>query len=86
MKKLNKIILLMAILPFLFVTSCKDNDPAPVNPIEETTFTVLADYLVENNLDIDDVVSGWITARPTEDDGSAKTEAEIERSKDSNTD
>jgi rhodanese-related sulfurtransferase len=78
MKQFKKIIFLMAILPFLFIASCKDDDPAPVNPIEETTFTVLADYLVENNLDMDDVVSGWITARPTNEDGSAKTETEID--------
>ena len=72
----------MAILPLLFIASCKDDDPAPVNPIEETTFTVLADYLVENNLDMDVVVSGWITARPVnvDDQGveSPKTQAEID--------
>lgn len=74
MKKLNKIILLMAILPFLFVTSCKDDDPTPVNPIEPgSSFDILSEYLVSNDMDLDDVLGAvggsWITARPaTADD------------------
>lgn len=64
MKKLNRIILLMAILPFLFVVSCKDDDPAPA----VDSFSIMSDYLVANDLDLDDVLGAvggsWITARP----------------------
>ena len=62
MKKLNRIILWMAILPFLFVMSCKDEDPAPVD-----AFSIMTDYMVANNMDLPDVLDGWITARPATD-------------------
>ena len=35
-----------------------DNNPTPVGP---TKYEVLKDYLVANNMDVDVIVSGWIT-------------------------
>ena len=59
----------MVILPFLFVMSCKDDDPTPVNPIETDDFTTMTDYMVAEGMDLPDVLDGWITARPaTADD------------------
>jgi len=73
MKKLNKIMLLMALLPLLFVSSCKDDDPAPAD-----AFGIMTEYMMANDLDVDKVISGWITARPVNENGTAKTPAEIE--------
>jgi rhodanese-related sulfurtransferase len=69
MKKLNRIMFLMLILPFLLVTSCKDDDPVPVNPIEPSaSFDILSEYLVESDMDLPDVLGAvggsWIAARP----------------------
>lgn len=64
MKQFQKIIFLMAILPFLFVTSCKDDDPAPATD----NFTVLSDYLVANDLDLDDILIDWIKPAPAPED------------------
>ena len=66
MKKLNKIMLLMALLPLLFVSSCKDDDPAPATD----AFGVMTEYMVANGMDLPDVLASWITARPA-------TEAEV---------
>lgn len=63
MKKLNRIMLWMAILPFLLVVSCKDDDPAP----DAGKFGELSTYLQDNNLDLDNILDGWITAAPAED-------------------
>lgn len=66
MKQFQKIIFLMAILPLLFIASCKDDDPAPV----VDAFSIMTDYMVDNAMDLPDVLGSWITARPA-------TEAEI---------
>lgn len=60
MKAFKKVLIWIAILPFVLVISCKDNDPAPAND----NFTVLTDYMVANSMDLGDVVSGWITPPP----------------------
>lgn len=74
MKQFQKIFFLMAILPLLFVASCKDDDPAPATD----NFTVLSDYLVANDMDLGDILGSWITARPVNEDGSAKTDEEVD--------
>lgn len=56
MKNLSKIMLWMAVLPLLFVMSCKDDDPAPATG----AFGELSTYLQANSLDLDDILSGWI--------------------------
>jgi len=55
MKKLTKLLVLLALLPMLFLSSCKeDNDSTGVdNPAFETLQT----YLVDNNMDLNQVIS-----------------------------
>ena len=60
MKQFQKIIFLMAILPFLFIASCKDNDPAPATG----KFAELSTYLQDNGLDLNNVLDGWIQLAP----------------------
>lgn len=60
MKNLSKIMLWMAVLPLLFVMSCKDDDPAPATG----KFGELSTYLQDNNLDLNNILDGWITAAP----------------------
>ncbi len=62
MKKLNKILLLAVVLPFFLITGCKDDDPVPANE----NFVKLTEYLIANDLDLDNVLDGWITAAPTD--------------------
>jgi rhodanese-related sulfurtransferase len=61
MKTFKRVLIWIAILPLVVVIGCKDNDPAPAND----NFTTLTEYMVANNMDISDVVSGWITAAPS---------------------
>lgn len=60
MKNLSKLMLWMAVLPLLFVMSCKDDDPVPA----DDNFSKLSTYLVENNLDLNNILDGWITPAP----------------------
>ena len=61
MKNLSKIMFLMAVLPLLFVMSCKDNDdPKPA----DGKFAELSTYLQDNSLDLNNILDGWITAAP----------------------
>lgn len=55
MKKFTKFLVLLALLPMLFLSSCKeDNDTAGVdNPAFET----LQSYLVDNQMDLNQVIS-----------------------------
>ena len=50
----------MAILPLLFVMSCKDDDPVPA----DGKFAELSTYLQDNSLDLNNILDGWITAAP----------------------
>lgn len=56
----------MVILPLAFMLSCKDNDPAPAND----GFTKLSSYLVDNEMDLNNILDGFIIAAPA-------TEAEV---------
>ena len=59
MKSLVKGILFLSIFTFLFATSCKDDsDPG----IETPEFDVLTQYMAQNNLDLSNVLSGWVSA------------------------
>jgi len=51
---------MMALLPLLFVLSCKDDDPAPATG----KFAELSTYLQDNGLDLTNMIDGWITAAP----------------------
>lgn len=59
MKKLWNLAILIALLPLFVATSCTkddDDDPQP----QENKFEVLKDYLVANNMDLDDLLTGWV--------------------------
>jgi rhodanese-related sulfurtransferase len=58
MKKL----LLLFLLPAFILGSCSSdsNDPAPSNDPQK----ILTDYMAANNLDLDDVLNGWIVGAP----------------------
>ena len=61
---MKKVIYLLAISLFIF-TGCKKEE-APVTTGD--SFKTLTTYLVAQDLDIPDVIDGWITARPAADD------------------
>jgi hypothetical protein len=58
MRSLIKFLFLLGILPLILFTSCKDNDPFT----EETEYEILSKYMAQNDLDLPDVLSGWVTA------------------------
>lgn len=66
MKKLLKYLLILTLLPALFLTSCKEDDDIVVGG--EDTFSVLSDYLIANDMDLPDVLAGWIVGAPVEAD------------------
>lgn len=64
MKTLKKTLIWIAILPLVFVISCKDDDPAPANE----NYAKMTEYMVANDMDLDDVLNGWIVGAPAEAD------------------
>ena len=58
MKRLIKILFLVGILPVFLFTSCKDDDAL----LEDTEFEILSKYMAQNDLDLPDVLSGWVTS------------------------
>lgn len=71
MKKLMKYFFIFTLVPTLFLSSCKEeNDvytPEPGPDLSEN-FETLKDYMVANDLDLPDVLTGWITAAPAQAD------------------
>ena len=64
MKKLHKLLAFLLMVPFLVFVSCKDeDDPTPVSDFE-----TLTEFMVQSNLDLDDVLAGWIVGPPAEAD------------------
>ncbi len=61
MKKLFQILFLIAIVNIVFITSCKESTD-PVAPNDN--FVTLTNYMSSNNLDLPDMLSGWIVAAP----------------------
>lgn len=60
MKKYLKYLLLLGLIPALLLTGCKDDnddDPTPV----KTEYEQLTEYMVSNDLDLTDVLDGWVT-------------------------
>ncbi len=63
MSKLRSLLFLLALMPLVVMTACKDeDDPLPVS----NDFNTLKTYLVSNGLDLPDVVNGWITGPPAD--------------------
>ncbi|MBI9059492.1 MAG: rhodanese-like domain-containing protein [Labilibaculum sp.] len=67
MKKLLKYLLILTLLPALFLTSCKEDDDEVI-VVGGENFAELTDYLVANDMDLPDVLTGWITAAPAQAD------------------
>ncbi|MDO9255117.1 MAG: rhodanese-like domain-containing protein [Bacteroidales bacterium] len=55
MKKLINLAILLAFVPLLFLTSCKEDEPDVVN-----AYTTLKSYMVTNNLDLPALAVNWI--------------------------
>jgi rhodanese-related sulfurtransferase len=55
MKKLSLLLIGFLLVPTLFFTSCDKGDDLAPGAIAEPTFTILKDYMVQNNLDINKI-------------------------------
>ena len=66
MKKFLKYAILIAIIPALILTSCKDDDD-DLTPDSKTDveFQTLKTYLIEQNLDLDDILVDWVIPAST---------------------
>lgn len=51
MKKLSFLYLVLFMIPILFITSCEKDDP-----VDKAEFTVLKDYLVDQDMDLDHII------------------------------
>lgn len=61
MKKFFKYFLILAIVPALVLSSCKKDDEEPEPPTVKGTFADLKTYLVDNDMDLNNILDGWIT-------------------------
>ena len=73
MKKLTLIFIGLLLIPSLFLTSCDRGDDISDGPVATPTFTLLKDYMVANNLDLDKIqtsVAGakFVAGAPAEAD------------------
>jgi rhodanese-related sulfurtransferase len=62
MKKLKNLFFIFLLVPALVIVSCSkdDDDNGGDQPQEQAGYPVLAQYLVDNGMDVDDVINGWI--------------------------
>ena len=62
MKKLVNLLFIMLLVPTLVLVSCSkdDDDDGGNQPQAQQGYPILTDYLVSNNMDINDVIDGWI--------------------------
>ncbi len=68
MKNFAKTSFWLALVPFLMVVSCKDDDVEASEP-----FDIMTEYMIAQNLDVSSVLSDWIVAAPAEADLSSFT-------------
>ncbi|MCK5637721.1 MAG: hypothetical protein KAH67_03350 [Flavobacteriaceae bacterium] len=75
MKNLKFLLIGFLLVPALFLTSCdRGDDLNPENPIATPAFTLMKDYMITNDLDIDNIMSGpggavkFVTGAPAEAD------------------
>ena len=61
MKKITKILLGFLIIPLLTLNSCKKDKPDAPDVDPSLSFKALKTYLMNNNMDIPNVLDGWIT-------------------------
>ena len=57
-RRLRRVLTILLVLSIVFTISCKDETASPQN----LAFETLTDYLVANDLDISNVLTGWIIA------------------------
>jgi len=55
MKKFTKFLVLLALLPMLFLSSCKDDND--VTGVDNPAFETLQSYLVDNQMDLNQIIS-----------------------------
>ena len=55
MKKFTKFLVLLALLPMLFLSSCKDDNDA--TGVDNPAFEALQTYLVDNQMDLNQIIS-----------------------------
>lgn len=60
MKNLLKFAAIFALLPFFVLTSCSDDSDDPT-PEAQDRFDAFKTYMTQNNMDLTDVLDGWIT-------------------------
>ena len=69
MKKLISYLLVVMLIPAFVLTGCKDDKDDPT-PVETGNFTTLSTYMINQNLDLPTLLSGWvIDPKPTTVDG-----------------
>ena len=75
MKKLKFLLIGFLLVPALFLSSCdRGVDIDPENPIATPAFTLMKDYMIANELDINNILSGpggtikFVTGAPAEAD------------------
>lgn len=61
MKNFRKYLLLIALVPALFLSSCKKDKPAAPDVDPSLSFKALKTYLVDNNMDLPAILTDWIT-------------------------
>ncbi len=62
MKKLMKLSFLIGMIAVLSLSACKKDEPEPTpDPPATNQFEVFKAYLIDNNLDLTNVLDGWIT-------------------------
>lgn len=55
MKKLSLLLIGLLLIPALFLTSCDSGDDPGTTPIATPAFTLMKDYMVQNDMDIDKI-------------------------------
>lgn len=61
MKKLVSLLLIAVFIPTLLLTGCREYEDEPT-PVGSSEFEMLQDYVKSNDLDLTNVLDGWITA------------------------
>ena len=62
---MKKLFLVLFMIPLMAVVSCKkDSDDPDPTPTPTDSYEILASYLVDNDMDLPNVLDGWITAAP----------------------
>ena len=61
MKKFLRFAFVFLLIPSFLLTSCKDDDDATPDRQTDAEFQTLIAYMQSNDMDLDDILSGWIT-------------------------